>query len=244
MVRYRGQKALYEVIKQSSLKSSALKPQQTAQPEPVAQNQTQSGEQEQILTEQMTKWPRYPKMIQLNAERVEISMPYHLAIVAVLVIILFIMLAYRFGQKSGLTAVENVSKVDKSVETGEPVAVTPIDAAGRNVERSVQETVSQPVVQTGKENRIVIATHKDGRELEPVKNYFNENGIAAEIRKIERVYYLVTKDKCGDPLIKDSDGYVLLQKVKKIGLGYKTPQGYASFGPRPFQDAYGKKFDD
>jgi len=30
----------------------------------------------------------------------------------------------------------------------------------------------------------------------------------------------------------------------KIGADYKAPQGFGSFGTKPFHDAYGMKFDN
>ena len=90
----------------------------------------------------------------------------------------------------------------------------------------------------------MIQTWSSRTQLEPVKSYFAENGIKTEIRKIGDVYYLITIEKYENPQRLGTDGYLARQKIVEIGAEYKAPPGYGSFGPKPFYDAYGMRFDD
>ncbi len=58
------------------------------------------------------------------------------------------------------------------------------------------------------------------------------------------MYYLVTKEKYDNPERSGTDGSKAKQDIIKLGAAYKAPQGYGTFGPKPFHDAYGMRFDD
>ncbi len=88
---------------------------------------------------------------------------------------------------------------------------------------------------------IVIATYKRGEDLVPVKEYFDKNGIETQIQERGDYYFLVTKDKLQSPRRAGTNGYYALQRIKQVGADYKAPQGYESFAPNLFQDAYGMK---
>lgn len=88
---------------------------------------------------------------------------------------------------------------------------------------------------------IVIATYKQGEDLVPVKEYFDQNGIETQIQERGDYYFLVTKDKLQSPRRAGTDGYAALQRIRQVGADYKAPQGYESFAPNLFQDAYGMK---
>jgi hypothetical protein len=77
-----------------------------------------------------------------------------------------------------------------------------------------------------------------------VKQFYTENGVETEIRKIGGMYYLVTTSKYENPEKQGTDGYLAKQKIIELGAKYKAPQGYETFGTKPFHDAYGMKFDD
>jgi len=101
----------------------------------------------------------------------------------------------------------------------------------------------EPVKQKGN-NRIVIQTYQLRADLEPVKQFFAQFGIETEIIKINDWYYLVTKDKYENPEKPGTDGYLAKQKIIELGTKYKAPQGYETFGKKPFYDAYGMNFDN
>jgi hypothetical protein len=69
-------------------------------------------------------------------------------------------------------------------------------------------------------------------------------GVATEIIEKNNWYYLVTKNKYDNPEKAGTDGYLAKQKIIEIGSGYKAPVGFESFGPKPFSDAFGMRFDE
>lgn len=110
MARYRGQKALYEAISQAKTKPCRLSPGQTgtsATEAPAQQVQSQSEPQvaqdlpaeEVIPPSPQVRWFR-PRVIQFNNGRVELTIPYPIAIAVVLAFILIILAAFRLGQRS------------------------------------------------------------------------------------------------------------------------------------------------
>ena len=52
---------------------------------------------------------------------------------------------------------------------------------------------------------------------------------------------IISKDKYQNPKREGSDGFLALQRIKKVGINYKAPRDFETFGSRPFQDAYGEK---
>jgi hypothetical protein len=88
---------------------------------------------------------------------------------------------------------------------------------------------------------LVIATYTRSEDLEPVRDYFGQNGTETEILKRGSYYYLMTKARYPNPRKAGSEGAVALDKIKQIGAKYKAPKGSERFGNTPFQDAYGMK---
>ena len=94
-------------------------------------------------------------------------------------------------------------------------------------------------------NRIVIQEYQVRAHLEPVQQYFAQFGIETEIIPIDNQWFLVTKAKYEEnPKRPGTDGYLAKQKIIEFGAQYKAPQGYETFAPHFFKDAYGMKFDD
>jgi len=93
-------------------------------------------------------------------------------------------------------------------------------------------------------NRIVIQTYHTREDLELVQFHFSQGNIGTEIRKIGDTFYLYTVDKYENPGREGTDGYAAIQKIIEWGARYKAPQGYESFAPNLFSDAYGKNFYD
>ena len=110
--------------------------------------------------------------------------------------------------------------------------------------KAVEESAVGPRRVSSGNNRIVIQTWQVRSQLEPVKRFFAENGIATEIREISGMYYLITKDRYANPEKRGTDGYYAKQRIIELGSQYKAPAGYGSFGAKPFYDAYGMRFND
>jgi hypothetical protein len=191
-----------------------------------------------------TAWQRKPRVFQYSGGRIEVSLPYQLAIAVLLGVVLLVLASYRLGQKTSYPSepVPEDSGPDAGAisDDGRLESGTGSDRATLGVGEGRAEVASDG------NNRVVIQTYRLRTHLEPVKQYFEspDIGIETEIRKIGEWYYLVTKDKYDNPNTKGTDGYKAKQRIIEVGARYKAPPGYESFGPKPFYDAYGMKFDD
>lgn len=233
MVRNRGKKALYEVM------GKAL-----SKPRPGQAEGQQAGEGPVGVDEQgpkipagIAKWPKKPKLLQLNLDRIEISISYQVAVAVVLGFILLILVFFRLGQLS--QSDEPEASVPEPVKTASKAPAAAVKAA---TERKAPEAVK--AAEPSGNNRIVIQTYQLKSHLEPARQYFAQFGIGTEIRKIDNWYYLVTSEKYDNPEKPGTDGYAAKQRIIELGANYKAPQGYETFGSRPFHDAYGKRFDN
>ena len=257
-MRSRKKMALYEVIGKSRPKSVSAKQLEPLYPDRCHQNEVgldaddlrESGSVDEV------RWPKKPKMVQFNAGRIEISISYQLAIALILGVVLLLLVVFRLGQ---LTLLNSSKVVNSTVEITKKLPETVIN---KPVETKIQlpnlagqtplpekvevkaAVVENVLVDASKSNRIVIQTYQNRVHLEPVKKYFAGFGIKTEIKKIDNWYYLVTSDKYNNPQRAGTDGYEARQEIIKLGANYKAPQGYETFGSKPFSDAYGKKFDD
>ncbi len=101
MVRNRGKKALYEVMSKARVKPEqgiTVEHLQPSKPDEEAPAVKQNGAAD--APKAAAKWWRKPRIVQLNAGRIEFSMPYQIAVVLLLVFIFVILAAYRLGQSS------------------------------------------------------------------------------------------------------------------------------------------------
>jgi hypothetical protein len=224
--------SLYEVIRTAQVSPRDSKP-----PE------QQPGKADKDITAMPSSaWPRKPRIVQVNAGRVEFSLPYQIAILLGLGVVLLIFLIYQLGQisnkstdlgtitsKSQPRAVEQIRRVDTADE------ITPAVSA------PAEET--EPVKPKGN-NNIVITEYPRRIDLVPVQKYFAQNGIQTEIVKIDGSYFLRTVGKYENPGRSGTDGYEVRQRIIELGSEYRAPTGYETFGAKPFQDAYGRRFDD
>ncbi len=233
MTRNRKKMALYEAINKSSLKPLCGKELQQLHPSEASENKMPVID----ASENLMKWPRRPKLLQFNAGRIEMSVPYQLGTALLLGLVLLFLVVFRFGQ--------SVSYKQKTIESVvEKLEIIKATAAKEGVLSKIKkQDVAKSASQDGN-NRIVIQTYQTRAELEPVKEYFGQHGIETEIKKISGWYFLVTTQKYGNPSKSGTDGYLAKQKIINLGANYKAPPGYGSFGPKPFHDAYGKKFKD
>ncbi len=246
MARIRRKKALYEVISQTQRKQGLRR--LTSQPaagKSPEEEQPPEGPAEPAEATQ-TSWPRQPRLVQFNAGRIELSLPYQLAVAIVLGLVLVVLAFYRLGQWSYETqrpagVLPPQPPATGSAGTGQP------ETAG--VSEQPAEAAATPMLVSGGDNVIVIQQYHRRRDLEPVRQHFREYGIETEI--IDRtvgnrtVYLLVTKNRYDNPDKPGTDGYEAKKRIVRVGALYKSkaPPGYETFGPRYFSDAYGMKID-
>jgi len=247
---YRGKKALYEVMSKARIKpgiGGAFK-----QKHPKMSDEKKSPLQEKPAAERpdvATQWWRKPRIVQFNAGRIEFSMPYQIAVVLLLGLILIVLLAFRFGQRSLLTKQQTIRpaeemQVQKIVQESPPKQATvetvqkpPVaeDTSPRREEIAPAEPISN--------NVIVLVEYKAREDLEPVQKHFAQYGIETEIIMEAGRYFLVTKGRYDNPEKAGTDGYKVKQRIIEVGALYKgkAPAGYETFAPNFFKDAYGKK---
>ena len=235
MARYRRKKHLYEVINKSWPKPGGDKPLEQLYPE--ASDKEQPAGETTRMPERVPMWPKRPRIVQFNAGKIEISIPYQLAIALLLGVILLVLIAFRIGQRSGS---------EQGGEAAPGFKKTMEGSAGSSeaADLSADETAQPTVDSSQGNNRIVIQTYQLRAHLEPVRQYFAGFGIETEIRKIDNWYYLVTKEKYQSTERTGTEGYFAKQRIIELGAEYKAPQGYESFAPNFFKDAFGKRFDD
>lgn len=247
MTRNRGKKALYEVMSKARVKPDKNKiveysrPQKTVEESPVTRHK-ESAE----VSKSAAKWWRKPRIVQLNAGRIEFSMPYQIAVVLVLVLIFMLIAAYRLGQ---------VSYSAEGRAAGQPESVTREMNEERAIEQATSDIpqpspppenvtakteVAEPVEPMGN-NVIVLAQYDRLADLSPVQAHFSEHGIELEIVPRSGRYFLQTKKLYDNPAKPGTDGYKALQKIIEVGKEYKAPLGYETFAPNYFSDAYGYK---
>jgi len=252
MARNHEKKALYEVMSRSWHKPACGKTLEELRP-------AKADEDKQSVTEfpapapRKAIWLNKPRFVQFNAGRIEISIPYQLAIALLLGFIVLVLIAFRLGhvtsQDSQKAAPAPVAKMPASTQKAAPKVTAGLPQMPVPVK---EKTPALPVVQKVEpvvavepkgDNRIVIQSYQLSTDLEPVKLYFAQFGIETEIIKVSNWYYLVTKNKYENPEKQGTDGYLAKQKIIELGAKYKAPPAHESFGNKPFSDAYGKKFD-
>ncbi len=243
MIYNSKKKALYEVIGRAGAKPSYehLHPDSTESQQPSSNTAQTSG---------VVRWKISPSAVQFNAGRIEISIPYQVAIAVVLGILLAAVVLFRVGQSFGNRA-DAVNPPAAKTVVNKPAAkdvqaikTRPVQPK-QEIEQSAQTAAAGPVgpVSTGK-NRIVLKIYQVRSHLEPVKEYFDKMGVATEILEKGSWFYLVTKNKYDNPERQGTDGFVAKQKIIELGTSYKAPVGFETFGPKPFSDAFGMKFED
>ena len=242
MIHNTKKKALYEVMGRAGSKPGyeQLHPNgaagQASSPQP--------GQAQGVV-----RWTSKPSVVQLNVGRIEFSIPYQVGIAVLLGVLLAAVVLFRLGERVG----------SREVATKAPAAAKPVVDKLMSPKPVTQDTpaVKQPTAQdtsaasvaanqptsTGK-NRIVLKMYQVRSHLEPAKQYFDKMGVATEIIEKGNWYYLVTKNKYDNPDKAGTDGYLAKQKIIELGAGYKAPVGFETFGPKPFSDAFGMRFDD
>lgn len=271
----RGRMALYEVMSKARLKPGfgrtmeKIREQAAAaetETEPVTKAVTEPTTEEKTLVEENTaeaqlkmaegaveaqpktvvQWWRKPRTVQLNAGRIEFSIPYQLAIAFILALVLLVLAAFRLGQfsyinKQGVTSNPSVKAPPK------PQVPSAVDRKQTPpVSKDISPNTTAPPSTAGaSKNVIVLVEYKARADLVPVQAHFAEFGIETEIVTAGGRYLLITKNKYDNPSTPGTDGYAVRQKIIEVGVKYKgkAPEGYETFAPNFFKDAYGKKVD-
>jgi hypothetical protein len=226
--------ALYEVIGKSRKVSHLVPPQpqqppKAAETAPVAQPQPKTA----------LRWPAKPDVAQVNRGRIEMSLPYSVAIILALGVIAIVLAAFRIGQGRLTPAPTGPGQSTQSVEPVKQADVSVIGAPPAEIVRP-QTPVAALAAPKG-DNCIVITQYVNARDLKPVQEHFARFGIETVIENTANRYFLVTKDLYENPLKSGTDGSVALAKIVEVGAKYKAQQGYESFRPNLFSDAYGRK---
>ncbi len=239
MASCHGKKPLYEVIGKSKLKADNSKTSEKPSPaQPEATDQESSA-----LSQSVNNiWLKKPKIMQVNAGRVEFSLPYPLVIAMLMVVILLGLVVFRAGQTVTIKQSQPsiAEPIKPRVSNAEKIAKKPTTRPAQPIPAK-KVVPAKPKVSTGN-NHIVIIQHSSSRDLGPVQKYFAKAGIETEIVKIGSSYFLRTKNKYQNPSKSGTDGYKAKAQIMKWGANYKTPEGYANFGKKPFQGVYGKVF--
>ncbi len=244
MARNRKRKALYEVMSKTRHKSSYGKTLEQLHPQEIGKAKPANAKADTAMPKETAQWWKRPKLIQFNAGRIELSMPYQLAIAILLGLILLILIAFRLGQINQKAA-NSYTKIQKSSlinqNESDTANIMQVGVSTEDISPSIGKLESaQP---TGN-NRIVIQTYQVRSQLEQVKFFFAQNGIETEIRAIGNMYYLVTSNKYENPNRPGTNGYRAKQIIVEVGAKYQAPPGYETFAPHFFRDAYGMKFED
>ena len=268
MARNRGKKALYEVmsnararqgygnaLEQVHLEKTEEIKSAVEQPKPVAEK-----------TEAAADWWKKPRIAQFNAGRFEFSVPYQVAVVLGLVLVLLVLASYRLGQNSVVLAQlatdepgQEAEKIDQenaaelaSATMTEPAPPVEYEPPAQNVPpvedvtRDVEEVV-QPVKPRGK-HAIVLAHSGRIEDLYPVVEHFAKEGIALKIAPLQGGKYMLrtVEQFESDPAIPGTDGFKVKSEIIRVGPLYKglAPTGLDTFAPHYFTDAYGDNVED
>jgi hypothetical protein len=81
-------------------------------------------------------------------------------------------------------------------------------------------------------------------ELRPLGVFFRSKGIETEIVEIRSSNLAVLMTQAGfdgNPSVVGTEGHLLLERIKHLGLVYVEETEDTKFGPKPFQDALGYK---
>jgi hypothetical protein len=264
MIHNTKKKALYEVIGRAGLRPGyeQLHPNGTAGTD-AGQSPSAGSTSSPQQAQGVVRWAIRPSVVQFNAGRVEFSIPYQVGIAVLLGVLLTAVVLFRLGERVGSREVAakapavTMPVVSKPVSPKPVTQDTPVVKQPTAQDTSVAEvSANQPIstagsgqappagsVQGGR-NRIVLKIYQVRSHLEPAKEYFDKMGVATEIIEKNNWYYLVTKNKYDNPEKAGTDGNLAKQKIVEIGSGYKAPAGFESFGPKPFSDAFGMRFDE
>ena len=233
--------------------------------EPELKEKHDSDKKAEVIAKTGVQWWRKPRIIQVNAGRIEFSMPYQLAIALTLGLILAILIAFQLGQRYYMVSSQNGTENPEQkqpVETdtnplvntdntdirsqynlpgNEQPAKPPEKPVAQSGTSAGQTETSKPSGPIG-DNAIILVQYDKRADLEPVKKHFDQAGVPTEIVGQAGRYFLRTSDR----YVVSSTAYTdAMEKIKEVGPQYKgkAPEGYETFAPHYFTDAYPKKVD-
>ena len=246
MARNRGKKALYEVMSKARYKQGRVRPLEPTHLKRSDKDELTTEEKSALeMPKAAAQWWRKPRIVQLNAGRMEFSLPFPVVIALLLGLVLLFLVAFRLGQSS----------YPNEQGTIESVRETPKIEQENLIERARSDTIRTPPPSTTKSpvtkevepakvkggNVIVLVEFGRREDLVPVKAHFAQYDIATEIVPDNGRYFLWTKDRYDNIDTPGTEGYKVLQKIKQVGPKYKAPANYEPFSAHFFTDAYGKK---
>jgi hypothetical protein len=249
MALYKGKKALYEaIITKKAEQAQSKAPKMPERPAPKANSTASSG---------LFRWPTKPKAVQHTNGRIEMSFSTPVVVTIGFAVVVVLLVAFQIGKHTGkeqpiatsaVSTVPTTSRADavdrpaRDVQAAAPAKVAKTEVAKAEPAKTAA-AVAAPAA--NKTNWVVIQQYQVSRDLEPVKEYFARNGIETKIvsrmSRGRQMFFLVTVDLFENTGRAGSDGYQMIQKIRKVGAGYKAPQNYESFAPHLFGDAYGEK---
>ena len=253
MARYRGKKALYEVMSKNRSKSGYRQTVEQIHPKKSEESKAAGDAEFKSVAEKPKSatllWKK-PRIIQVNAGRIEFSVPYQIAIALLLGLLLLILAAFRVGQFFQPTELQVTQQLNRGMQT-DPAGS---DEQGQvsNVKLSTIEKGSpaesrptKPAKSTGN-NVIVLTQYNRHIDLLPVQEHFRKYGIETEVEMEDGIYFLQTVNRYDNPGRPGTDGYAALQKIIQVGAKYKgkAPEGRETFAPNYFKDAYGRKVEE
>ncbi len=240
MARNRRKKALYEVISKTSFKAGYEDTVEHLHSPGSVKDQQGGAKSDLRLPKKLSRWPTRPKAVQFNDGRVEMSIPFELAITVVLGIVLLVLVAFRLGQNLSAGKKAAADKVPaKAVAEKTIPAVVEMQKSGPLVPAVM--VVAEAAVAAEGDHRIVLKQYHRRRDLEAAQRYFSANGIETLIQQRSGGYFLVTKGTFENPQKAGTDGYAMRKSIIETGARYKASSGYESFAPNLFRDAYGEK---
>jgi hypothetical protein len=260
---HNGQMALYEVLNKEKFSASQKKElarieqakAEKLKPVTITPQSAAGGKNTEA---DKSVWKK-PGLFGFNGGKIETYVPYPIAITIAMGIVLILIIVFQAGHFFGKhDAVKNESsseavlsladtakaakemarlaaptKRSRTSSDGITFAATTTTVSGRDSQAAKDENKAGQYV-------IVLKELGSQRDLEPAMQYFNDHGIATEIRNFRGSYFLVTRDKY-EGFSKGSAGYDAIEKIKQVGAKYKEPQGYSGFAPHMFNDVYGRK---
>jgi hypothetical protein len=264
---HNGQMALYEVVNKEKFRTA----QNAELLRPTQEKAQRSGPvvitpQKKTAESWQSAWTKKPSIFGLNNGKVEVFVPYPIAVTVVMAFVLLLVIAFQFGQamgrrhagavasKASEKASEVVLNLADTAKAAKEMAKLSSASATRRI--AVQSTVTPAASTTaseraaepakssenkGDEYAIVLKELASPRDLEPAKQYFDEHGIATEIVKNSRgSYFLLTKERYNS-ISRGTAFDAATRKIKQVGADYRPPAGYNGFAPQMFSDVYGKK---
>ncbi len=263
MARYRGQKALFEVIggnarrKSAPPKAEPLRPQRPQAAKPVLKKvpvvQTLPKERVALPEKEVISWK--PKPLQCHEGRIEITLSTRAATLVFMALIVGLLACFKVGQWYPGFETRPFIEKENSVSPTQPGLTMVSSSRQMPVDPEVEVPVGEPSKQEsvpveaanaiGYDNAIVIQQFSAVPDLVAVGKFFATRGIGTEVVRKGTTYFLITRERFPyNPEKPNTGGRALLEQIRLLGQAYKAPAGLESFAPNRFKGAYGRNIDD